>query len=184
MRTTIRSITKSCKTCQINKRQKNKYGHLPTKLITSTPWACLCIDLIGPYTIKGKDGLQIDFMALTMIDPAPSWFKIVELPLFRRLKTTNINGKELLHLEEIFDKSSDRIAKLVNKTWLSRYPRCCYMIYDNGSKFKLYFEHLCDSYGIKRKPTTVKVPTSECYIGTCTSSPYIKSSDKCYALWN
>ncbi len=32
MRTTIRSITKSCKTCQINKRQSNKYGHLPAKL--------------------------------------------------------------------------------------------------------------------------------------------------------
>ncbi len=51
---TIRSITKSCKTCQINKRQNNKYGHLPAKLVTSTPWECLCVDLIGPYTIKGK----------------------------------------------------------------------------------------------------------------------------------
>jgi transposase InsO family protein len=32
------------------------------------------------------------------------------------------------------------------------------MMYDNGSEFKLHFEHLCDSYGIKRKPTTVKNP--------------------------
>ncbi len=32
------------------------------------------------------------------------------------------------------------------------------MIYDNGSEFKLHLEHLCDSYGIKRKPTTVKNP--------------------------
>ena len=54
-------------------------------------------------------------MALTMIDPASSWFEIVELPLVRRLRTTNVNGKELLQSEEIFDKSSDRIAKLVNK---------------------------------------------------------------------
>ena len=52
--------------------------------------------------------------------------------------------------------SSDRIAKLVNKTWLCRYPRCQTLIYDNGSEFKLHFECLCDSYGIKRKPTTVK----------------------------
>ncbi len=29
---------------------------------------------------------------------------------------------------------------------------------DNGSEFKLHFERLCDSYGIKRKPTTVKNP--------------------------
>jgi hypothetical protein len=32
------------------------------------------------------------------------------------------------------------------------------LIYDNESKFKLHFEHLCDSYGIKHKPTTVKNP--------------------------
>jgi hypothetical protein len=61
-------------------------------------------------------------------------------------------------LEDIFDKSSNRIAKLINKTWLSQYPRCRYMIYNNGSEFKLHFEHLCDSYGIKRKPTMVKNP--------------------------
>ncbi len=54
-------------------------SRLKAKLIISTPWECLCVDLIGLYTIKGKDGLQIDFMALTMIDPASSWFKIVEL---------------------------------------------------------------------------------------------------------
>ena len=30
---------------------------------------------------KGKDGTQIDFMCVTMIDPATSWFEIVELPL-------------------------------------------------------------------------------------------------------
>ena len=38
MRTTIRSITRSCKTCQINKRRNNKYGHLPAKIVISTPW--------------------------------------------------------------------------------------------------------------------------------------------------
>jgi hypothetical protein len=158
MRATIRSYTRSCKTCQINKRRKLKYGHLPPKTVISNPWECLCVDLIGPYTLKGRDSSQIDFMALTMIDPASSWFEIVELPLVRRLRTTSVNGKELLKSEDIFDKSSDRIAKLVNKPWLSRYPRCQTLIYDNGSEFKLHFERLCDSYGIKRKPTTVKNP--------------------------
>jgi hypothetical protein len=42
--------------------------------------------------------------------------------------------------------------------WLSRYPRCCYIIYNNGSEFKLNFEYLCATYGIKRKPTTIKNP--------------------------
>ncbi len=79
--------------------------------------------------------MQIDFMALTMIDPVSSRFKIMELPLVKRLWMMNVNGKELLRSEDIFDKSSNRIAKLVNKTWLSWYPRCLYTIYDNGSKF-------------------------------------------------
>ncbi len=41
---------------------------------------------------------------------------------------------------------------------MCRYPRCRYLIYDNGSEFKIHFETLCDSYGIKRKPTTIKNP--------------------------
>jgi hypothetical protein len=32
------------------------------------------------------------------------------------------------------------------------------MIYDDGSEFKLHFEALCKSFGIKRKPTSVKNP--------------------------
>jgi hypothetical protein len=32
------------------------------------------------------------------------------------------------------------------------------LIYDNGSEFKVHFKYLCESYGIKRKPTTVKNP--------------------------
>eukprot|EP00804_Cyclotella_cryptica_P012768 CCRYP_010543-RA/>CCRYP_010543-RA protein AED:0.56 eAED:0.37 QI:0/0/0/1/0/0/2/0/90 len=51
---------------------------LPTK--PSQTLDVLCVDLIGPDTIKGKDGTVIDFMCLTMIDPASSWFEIVELP--------------------------------------------------------------------------------------------------------
>jgi hypothetical protein len=85
MRTTIRSLTKSCKSCQINKRRSQKYGHLPPKTIYTIPWECLCVNLIGPYTLKGKDNLQIDFMALTMINPASSWFKIAELPIVKQL---------------------------------------------------------------------------------------------------
>ena len=50
------------------------------------------------------------------------------------------------------------ISTLVNKTWFSRYPCCQYIIYDIGSEFKLNFKALCDSYGIKRKPTSVKNP--------------------------
>ena len=35
------------------------------------------------YTFKGKDKDKtvIDFMCITMIDPATSWFKLAELPI-------------------------------------------------------------------------------------------------------
>ena len=80
MRTTIRSLTKSCRSCQINKRRSRRYGHLPPKTVITNPWKCLCVDLIGPYTLKGNDNLHINFVALTIISPASSWFKIAELP--------------------------------------------------------------------------------------------------------
>jgi len=37
MRITIRSITKSCKACQINKKRSLKYGHPPSKIVICIP---------------------------------------------------------------------------------------------------------------------------------------------------
>jgi hypothetical protein len=115
MRTSIRSLTKSCRACQVNKKRKLKYGHLPPKTLITVPCRALCVDLVGPYTLKSKDGTIIDLMALTMIDPATSWFKVVELPLVHRLRTVTVNGKESSIVEEIFDKTSEHIAWLVKK---------------------------------------------------------------------
>jgi hypothetical protein len=61
-------------------------------------------------------------MAPTMIGPASSWFEIMELPVITRLRRQTVNGKELLIADKIFDKTLDYIAKLVNTSWLSRYP--------------------------------------------------------------
>jgi len=94
-----------------------------------------------------------------MIDPASSWLEVMELPTITRVMTNKVNGKERTIEEEIFDKSSDQIARLVNKIWLCRYPRCHYLIYDNGSEFNLHFETLCGSC-VRRKPTTIKNPTA------------------------
>jgi hypothetical protein len=105
MPTTIWSITKSCRSCQINKRRSQKYGHLPPKTVIANPWECLCVNLIGPYTLKGKDNLQTDFMALIMIDPASSWFEIAVLPVVKQLRSQTVNSKELLIADEIFDKT-------------------------------------------------------------------------------
>jgi hypothetical protein len=97
-------------------------------------------------------------MALTMIDLASCWFEIVELPVVKQLRRQTVDGKKLLIANEIFAKTSECMAKLVNKTWLCRYPRCCYLIYNNGSEFKLHFECLCKSYGIEHTLTRVKNP--------------------------
>jgi hypothetical protein len=95
-------------------------------------------------------------MALIMINTTSSWFEIAELPVVKQLRRQTVNGKEQLIADEIFDKNSEPIAKLVNKTLLCRYLRCRHLIYDNRSEFKLHFKYLCESYGIKRKPTMVK----------------------------
>ncbi len=87
------------------------------------------MDLVGPYTLKGKDSSSIDFMCLTMIDPATSWFKIMELPTFRVTVAPAGKGKKATCTNytkeaEIIDKTSAQVSYLVYKCWFSRYP-CC-----------------------------------------------------------
>ncbi len=64
-------------------------------------------------------------MALKMINPTTSWFKIAELPLIRQLKTITVDGKqESSIVEEIFDKTSEHISSLIFLTIPSkRIPR-------------------------------------------------------------
>ncbi len=134
-----RKIRQTCRSCQINKRHSQKYGHPPPKLVITTHWKALCVDLIGPYTLKGKDGSGSDFMCLTMINPATSWFEIVELPTVAQETTVPPAGKgkkvtfdnNTKVAEPYFDKSSAQISNLVYKTWFSKYPRCQCIIYNN-----------------------------------------------------
>jgi hypothetical protein len=51
MRTTIWRYVKTCYSCQVNKRHSQKYGHLPPKLVITTCWKALYVDLIGPYIL-------------------------------------------------------------------------------------------------------------------------------------
>ncbi len=107
--------------------------NLATKLVTITPWEAVCVDLVRPYTLRGKDGLEIDFMCLTMIDPASCWFEIVDLPVVELSPTSQSKIKAKTHdktKDAFFDKSSSMTSTLVNKTWCSRYPHCQHIIYD------------------------------------------------------
>ncbi len=106
-------------------------------------------------------------MCLTMINPATSWFKIVKLPTVAQETTVPPAGKgkkvtfskNTKVAEPYFEKSSAQISNLVYKTCFSRYLHFWYIICNNRSEFKLHFQSLCDTYGIKHsKPTSIKNP--------------------------
>ncbi len=58
MRNTVRSMTKSCKSCQVNKKRTRKCGHLPSKIVISTPWEALCVTLMARTHLMAKTDLQ------------------------------------------------------------------------------------------------------------------------------
>ena len=88
-----------------------------------------------PHMICNWKGDQ-QHMCMTMINPATSWFEIVQVP---------IDDKSLAHISQIF-----------NNSWLSHYPWPVYCVYNNGGEFKLHFKTLCAEYSIQMKPTSIK----------------------------
>lgn len=161
MSSQITKFTRSCDRCQRGKKRKRKYAHLPPKTAVINPWQTVCVDLIGPYTVNGSDGSSLEFMCMTMIDPATGWFEVCELPTVERYREYHDKkklGEKIYIEEEILDRTSACISQLFNKTWLSRYPRPVEVVCDNGSEFKKDFKDLLETYSIKRKPTTIKNP--------------------------
>jgi hypothetical protein len=111
----------------------------------------VCVDLVVQFSIRTPAKTH-SLLALTMIDPATGWFEIVE--------ATN--------------KSATSIQDLFHSTWLARYPRTQFIVFDNGisGKFKREFKKMCDNYGIKAKPTTShnNQSTSKCNHWASTQS--------------
>ena len=95
-------------------------------------------------------------MCLTMIYPATSCFEIVALTNIELLYVREKDNKTITEVR--IDKSSKSVARLFNKSWLSRYLCACSIIYNNGSEFKLFFENFCDSFGLTRKRTKIRNP--------------------------
>jgi hypothetical protein len=127
------NIDCSCSTyqvCQMTKKERKKYGLLLPKIAEFDPWVMVCVDLVGPFTIRTPAKTH-SLLAITMIDPATGWF-------------------------EATNKSATSIQDLFHNTWLARYPRPQFIVFDNGckGKFKREFKQMCDNYGIKAKPTT------------------------------
>jgi hypothetical protein len=145
MQADIRKHVDTCDTCQKTKKYKKKYGHLPEKTAEAVPWERLCIDLIGPYTIEREGQENLELKAVTMIDPATSWFEIVQYD----------------------DKKSMTVANIVENTWLTRYPRPDICTVDRGSEFigHAFKKELMDSeYGIKVKFATTANPQANSVI--------------------
>ena len=157
------NFCKKCEVCQLHKPRKTKYGHLPPKRVGElVPWNTIHVDLIGPYSITAQQfqtngtttKQELQFTCMTMIDPVTGWFEIVEVPNY--IVKDIINKKSF----EAIDKSSARISRLFDQTWLARYPRPKKVIFDNGSEFKKDFVPLLKDWSIKPICTTIKNPQS------------------------
>ena len=129
MRTQINKAVSTCLIYQKNKRKQKKYGLLPEKEAEAVPWQRLCVDLIGPYTIRRKGQKNLICKACTMIDPATGWFEIHQIP----------------------DKSSITVSNIVEQEWLSRYPWPEMVTTDRGSEFigHEFKDMIQRDYGVK-----------------------------------
>ena len=138
-----RSVT-ICNTCQLNKRRSSKkYGHLPEKDAEATPWDRMCIDLIGPYTIRRKGQPDLICKCVTMIDPATSWFEI----------------------HQYDDKRAITVANIAQEEWFSRYPWPTQVTFDRGSEFIGHeFQKMLNDYGVKKKPITTRNPQANAIV--------------------
>ena len=119
LRETIENYCRKCKICQMTKKQRKKYGLLPTKETETIPWKRVNVDCVGPYTVRTAQGVH-EMLAMTMIDPVTGWFEIAPLPV----------------------ADSYECQKAFDSYWLSRYPRPQQVGVDNGSHFKRYFNDL------------------------------------------
>ena len=134
----VKDHVRKCPTCQTCKKGPGqKYGHLPAKTAEAEPWDKLCVDLIGPYSVKRKGKKKLTLWAVTMIDPATGWFE----------------------MKEIKDKTAINVADVVEQTWLTRYPWPTQIVYDKGTEFMAEFAKMIkDDYGIRKSPASVRNP--------------------------
>ena len=143
MRNHITNSVSSCDSCQKNKRNSRKYGHLPEKEAEAQPWDKMCIDLIGPYTIRRKGQSSLICKCVTMIDPATGWFEI----------------------HQYDDKRAITVANIAEEEWFSRYPWPTQVIYDRGTEFiGQEFQKMLDDYGIHKKPITTRNPQANAIV--------------------
>ena len=78
-----------------------------------------------------------------MIDPATGWIEI----------------------KEIKTKRADVVSNVIEKTWLTRYPRPSEITLDRGKEFMAEVTKMIrNDYGIKKRPITVRNPQANSII--------------------
>jgi hypothetical protein len=93
------------------RKHLRKYGTLPEKDAEAEPREKLCVDMVGPYTIKSFGAEDLTLWCVTMIDPATGWFE----------------------MKEVKNKESFTVATAVQQTWLNLNPWLTESIFDRGS---------------------------------------------------
>lgn len=122
--------------CELYKKQGQRYGNLPPRVVTLVPWNQVDVDLIGPWKIKINE-VDFVFNALTCIDPVTNLVEIIR-----------INNKTSIH-----------VAQQFANCWLARYPRPNRCTHDKGTEFTGYaFQQLLLSYGIRNVEATTRNP--------------------------
>ena len=143
LREDVRKYCSTCDVCQRTKKNKKKYGLLPEKAAETDPWEVLCVDLIGPYTIKQPNGNKLQLWCVTMIDPATGWFEMAEIP----------------------SKDAYTVADVVERTWFMRYPWPTKVIIDRGTEFLGEFATMIkEDFGAVKAVITTRNPQANAVI--------------------
>ena len=104
----------TCKVLQafpIRKTTQAAIRSRTSKNSRSSAMAKVCVNFIGPYTLKGLDGKNMEFVCLTITDPATGCFEMVGLLAI--IKMVAKKGK--VTEEVVIDKSSTiKVAMLLN----------------------------------------------------------------------
>ena len=108
----------------------------PANNTNTEPWQVIQANLFGPWSFTNVTGKLCTIKALSIIDTATRWIKLIPYD----------------------DKRSESIALLFDRKWLCRYPRPFAVIFDNGTEFSTKFTKLLESYSILARPSTVKNP--------------------------
>ena len=89
LRTTCDAFVKTCDACQRYKLSAISRCELPAEDLTAQPWDKVAVDPIGPWTIT-VHGHDLEFLALTCIDPVTAVEVVVGLLKKKVLRTRNM----------------------------------------------------------------------------------------------